>query len=89
MPYINKEDRNYFDGLTDILSDNIENEGHLNYVFTSLIHKYINHNGLNYKMINSMIGVLECSKLELYRKIASPYEDEKIQENGSVSDLDK
>jgi len=32
---------------------------------------------------------LECAKLELYRMIAAPYEDTKIKENGSVSDLDK
>jgi hypothetical protein len=28
--------------------------------------------------------MLECCKLELYRKIAAPYEDIKIQENGDV-----
>jgi len=30
------------------------------------------------------VGVLECAKLELYRRIAAPYEDEKIVETGDV-----
>ena len=31
-----------------------------------------------------LIGVLECAKLELYRRVAAPYEDDKIDENGDV-----
>ena len=38
----------------------------------------------NYADINSAIGVLECAKLELYRRQAAPYEDKKIEENGEV-----
>jgi hypothetical protein len=41
-------------------------------------------NGMSYQNINELIGVLECAKLELYRRVASPYEDEKIQSNGDV-----
>jgi hypothetical protein len=40
--------------------------------------------GTNYALLNELIGVLECAKLELYRRVASPYEDEKIQSNGDV-----
>jgi len=32
------------------------------------------------------IGALECAKLELYRRVAAPYEDTKIAENGDVYD---
>jgi hypothetical protein len=31
-----------------------------------------------------MIGALECAKLELYRRLASPYEDLKIADNGDI-----
>ena len=31
-----------------------------------------------------VLGVLECVKLELYRRVAAPYEDKKCQENGDV-----
>ena len=30
------------------------------------------------------MGALECAKLELYRRVAAPYEDVKIMENGDV-----
>jgi hypothetical protein len=33
-----------------------------------------------------MIGVLECAKLELYRRVAAPYEDAKCEDNGDVYD---
>jgi len=39
---------------------------------------------MNYRNINELVGVFECAKLELYRRVASPYEDEKIQSNGDV-----
>jgi len=35
-------------------------------------------------LINAIIGALECAKLELYRRVAAPYEDDKIAENGDV-----
>jgi hypothetical protein len=39
---------------------------------------------LRYAHLNEAIGVLECAKLELYRRVAAPYEDEKITESGDV-----
>ncbi|MCX7429393.1 MAG: hypothetical protein NTW96_27685 [Planctomycetia bacterium] len=39
-----------------------------------------------YSDLNEMIGALECCKLELYRRIASPYEDKKAAENGEIGD---
>ena len=39
---------------------------------------------VRYSKINALIGVLECAKLELYRRVAAPYENDKIDENGDV-----
>lgn len=80
MPYINPEDRLH------ILADekSISNPGELNYFISTLINWYINEKGKNYSTLNEVIGVLECAKLELYRRIAAPYEDSKIQQNGDV-----
>jgi hypothetical protein len=39
---------------------------------------------LRYFHINKAVGVLECVKLEFYRRVAAPYEDEKIKESGDV-----
>ena len=37
-----------------------------------------------YAHLNEAIGVLECAKLELYRRVAAPYEDGKRAETGDV-----
>jgi hypothetical protein len=76
------------DGLNELtLYMDIESPGELNYIFTKILHSYINKNELRYKTINEAIGVLECCKLELYRRIASPYEDSCIMKNGDVNDV--
>jgi broad-specificity NMP kinase len=40
--------------------------------------------GFNYTNVNSVMGVLSCVSAELYRRLAAPYEDRKIKENGDV-----
>jgi hypothetical protein len=60
-------------------------KGDLNYVIYSIVKKYIDQHGLRYHRINDFIGgVLTCCQLELYDKIARPFEDEAIQRNGDV-----
>jgi hypothetical protein len=80
MPYIeqNRREEIIIDG------DTPQNEGELNYAVTYAINEYLNNNVLTYATLNQAIGVLECAKLELYRRMASPYEDEKIKSNGDV-----
>ena len=80
MPYIKQEDRKEFD-LTKIFP---ETPGELNFVITSIVRDYLYDVGVSYAEINEVIGVLECVKLELYRRIAVPYENRKILENGDV-----
>ena len=79
MPYIRQE-------LRERLEDGElpDNEGELNYVITGLLDDYLSAYGLNYTNLNALVGVLECAKLELYRRIVSPYEDEKLETNGDV-----
>jgi len=69
-----------------------ERAGHLNYIITTFLtsffkrlHKKIYLAGeLRYSDYNEIIGVLECCKLEFYRRKAAPYEDKKIISNGDV-----
>ena len=79
MPYIKKEARELLDdgGLPD-------NEGELNYMISTLIDENLAMHGFNYSNLNQVVGVLECAKLEIYRRMAAPYEDQKMQENGDV-----
>jgi len=61
-----------------------ETSGELNYMITELVNLYIKEHGKNYTILNDVIGALECAKLELYRRVLIPYEDEKIKQNGDV-----
>ena len=97
MPYIKKELREEIDseinGLVSSLKNLIENNfsiraGTLNYTITKLIDGlYGPLEKAGYKDYNEAIGMLECCKLEFYRKAAAPYEDLKLKENGAVLDI--
>lgn len=84
MPYIKEEDRNKFSEQLELLSKEIENYGDINYVITILLKNFIEKKGERYDTYNSIIGVLECAKLEMYRRNVVVYEDKKIKENGDV-----
>ena len=69
MPYITKPDRNKaFENI-------LPNAGVLNYAVHQLINEYFEQNNRNYQTINDVVGVLECAKMELYRRIGAEYED--------------
>ena len=57
--------------------------GTVNYIITRLVHWYLGDKP-NYERYNAAIGVLECAKLELYRRKVSSYESLKCAENGDV-----
>lgn len=77
MPYIKKSNRN-----RAALAP--ETPGELNYAITRLLMDYVRYTGLRYSAINDALGALEGAKLEFYRRIAVPYETQKIEENGDV-----
>lgn len=58
--------------------------GELNYLLTGLCIKYLRDHGTSYATLNAIVGVLECAKQEFYRRIALPYENAKLAENGDV-----
>jgi len=80
MPYIKQERRK----ILRPSGDKIRNGGELNYGLTAVIAEYLSCVGVTYASLNEVVGVLECAKLELYRRIAAPYEDQKMKENGDV-----
>ena len=92
MPYIKQNNREVVDETIVKLSENIlkasfgnKKAGTLNYTITKLIGEvYGPIESLNYKDFNEIIGMLECCKLEFYRKQCAPYEDIKLKENSSV-----
>ena len=85
MPYITKkrqrELRSRIDGRT---VGHETTEGELNFILTTIIGEYIIKKGLRYKQINEVLGALQGCTLEFYRRVAVPYEESKIEENGDV-----
>ena len=84
MPYIDPLRRVYFTEAIDSLLDDISSPGELNFVVTSLLHGVLKRRGESYNQLNSLVGTLECAKLEFFRRKAAPYEDWKLGQNGDV-----
>jgi hypothetical protein len=82
MPYVTNDIRKKLDELIVDTSVGILDEGSLNYVITRLCEEFMV--GRQYAEINKIIGVLECAKMEFYRRVAAPYEDIKKVENGDA-----
>lgn len=80
MPYIKTR---WYRWELDDPDSHPEDPGELNYLLTMIINRYWKDRG-NYQAINDIVGALEGAKLEFYRRIAAPYEDKKIEENGDV-----
>ena len=86
MPYIKLERRNSIRprGYNLICANEIMTTGDLNFAISTLLSLYTQSNGTQYKTINDILGALEGAKLEFYRRVAVPYEEQKIKENGDI-----
>ena len=85
MPYIAPEQRPAIDDAVAALVAAIGHEGYegrLNYALTTLCLGVMPE--LRYRELNALVGVLECTKQELYRRLAAPYEDAQAERNGDV-----
>jgi len=77
MPYISQEARRkaIMKRTTELTS------GELNFTITEFL---LSAEPKTYEDYNRLIGVLECIKLEFYRRAVAVYEDRKKEENGDV-----
>ena len=82
MPYISQIARNRLSELNQTPTT----VGELNYVLTGVIRTWLSGDGhpLSYTRINEVMGVLACISQEVYRRVAVPYEERKMKENGDV-----
>jgi len=79
MPYVIKKVRG------PALKAGASNVGELTYVLTRTVLDYLARTDPpRYKDYAEVLGALESTKLELYRKRISLYEDKKCEENGEV-----
>ena len=88
MPYIMPLVRGLYNGYIRNITNTLNRRkkltnisGELNYIITKI---FLDTNPRRYNDYNTLIGVLECAKLELYRKKIAIYEEEKIVENGEI-----
>ncbi len=87
MPYIKQEQRKVVNTKIKDLCSAIkelgkeDRAGVLNYTVSCVLNELYE---LRYSEVNEAVGVLECIKQEYYRRVAAPYEDIKIKENGDV-----
>lgn len=92
MPYIDKENRNSLDKVINDVVESMpdapfhERLGDLNYVLSRIVAGCMGK--VSYGKIAMATGVLENVKQELYRRLASPYEDLKIEQNGDIPEYE-
>jgi hypothetical protein len=80
MPYIAADARERLDR-----GGAPQSPGELNYVLSRTCDQFLSdRGGIRYAQLNEVIGALECAKLELYRRVAAPYEDRKRAASGDV-----
>ena len=82
-----------FDAHINELVKEVRSPGELNYIITKLCpalleQRKLSGSGVSYADFNGVIGVLENVKLEFYRTVVAPYEEQKKLENGNISSLD-
>lgn len=97
MPYIKQEFRDELDAVVDAFAAKVKEihdknpaqtrDGLLNYSLTRAFNQVFAD--ARYHDFNELIGMLECCKLEYYRKYLADYEDLKESENGKVDTFNK
>lgn len=89
MPYIKPRARmvieEHMEPLIGLMAEYGEarSAGELNYILTRTIQTWLGETP-DYTLFNAVVGVLECAKQELYRRVIAEYEDGKIALNGDV-----
>jgi hypothetical protein len=101
MPYIKPDNRLHLDVCIDTLVDCLKGKlllpddpkslssilGDINYCFSRIIVRVMGD--VSYSKIAMVTGVLENIKQEFYRRVAVPYEDGKMAENGDITEYKK
>lgn len=79
MPYIKPMDRKRATTTPSTVGD-------LNYAISRLCLDWLQLQGdsYSYAALNSVVGVLECAKLEFSRRVLFPYEDAAKERNGDI-----
>ena len=88
LPYIIPERRKRYEDVIQSIVTYLQEvpeeqrDGEINYIVSVILRRV--YQPPKYYRYNRAIGVLECIKQELYRRVVSKYEDKKIIENGDI-----
>ncbi|MCI0656857.1 MAG: hypothetical protein L0170_07275, partial [Acidobacteria bacterium] len=63
---------------------NPETPGDLTFLIYHIIRSYVERKGLRFQVIAEVLGALSAADREFYRRVAAPYEDQKLLDNGDV-----
>ncbi len=91
MPYIARKDRAQYQHAINELAklvppDRMARPGHMNYIISLLIQRVYGES-MRYADHNEVVGLLNCVQQEFYRRFTAPYEDEKIEQEGDLTEL--
>ncbi len=91
MPYISQDKREVLDPVVNNLVETLRglqsddpsdnSQANINYVISCLLDRMYT---ANYQEINNACGMMLATTLEYYRRVAAPYENQKIHDNGDV-----
>ena len=90
MPYISQTRRVEIDNqMTQLLNDIGKfTVGELNYTISRILQAHVNVHVVSktftYHICNNLMGLLECAKNEFYYRVVLPYENTKMEENGTL-----
>jgi len=85
MPYIKKTEREYYNNIIKELARyDINANGDLNYILYAYFKNYYIKKDISYNRIKNYISELEECIAEIRRTVLAPYEDQKMQENGTI-----
>jgi hypothetical protein len=95
MPYIKQEDRKKYEDINAIvsklvvLSEKDENEvyGNMNYIFFTIIKRYLAFKGLRYFRLQNIIGTIKCVENEIINRILNFYENSAMSQNGDIEPI--
>lgn len=94
MPYIHEQARSFVDRTLDPLLTMLRAEpvdetldGTLNYIVSRIVaaaFEPMDQQKWRYHNVARAVAVFECAKLEFYRRIGEPKEEEAIGKNGDI-----
>lgn len=84
MPYIEKDNRFFYDAVIRKLFENSPSLGDLNYTIYKILLTHLERTKRAYVDYNAIMGLLSSISFEFHRKFMSPFEDEKEKVNGVI-----